>query len=374
MKKEFIHSLKEEFHEDLIPKDEYIHFLNKILKKKSITECQYKTLKKYYFAREFNYPNHASNKMIYTYFQHMKKDKRMYLFIRFYILLIHFISSESVFEIINKFKNTPNFTDKDVLDYMMKMDKKKFQAELFKEESNRDLCDSKEYLYSLLFNKFIKILKDPKHHIKYQPIYNDLVKHKDTNFKYLDIGCGNGKKTKIIANIFKIPMKNVYCTDIPSWGPYEKNRKSLFHLNHFQPINPNTGILNFPDNYFDFVSVILTLHHIPNITKTLTEIKRILKPDGILLIIEHDALTKNDHLIIDIQHMLYSYLRDKKSNPEWKNYISTPTTNRYMNIMEWTFLIEKYKFQYLYGQLVYEDLSHQLAFDNQFYGFWKNTK
>ncbi len=33
MKKEFIHSLKEEFHEDLIPKDEYIHFLNKILKK-----------------------------------------------------------------------------------------------------------------------------------------------------------------------------------------------------------------------------------------------------------------------------------------------------------------------------------------------------
>ena len=45
-----------------------------------------------------------------------------------------------------------------------------------------------------------------------------------------------------------------------------------------------------------------------------------------------------------------------------------------MNIMEWTYLFDKHKFKYLYGNLIYEDLSQQLSFDNQFYGFWNNQK
>ncbi len=371
---EHIFQLKEENHEDLIPKKEYFDFLDKILKDDGITQCQLKTFKKYYNSKEFDYPNSTSNKMIRSYFNLMNKDKKKYLFIRFYILLIHFLSSDGANEVLHKIKTSPNITDREVISTITNyINKKGFKPDIHQEEQNKDLCDEKDYLYSILFNKFIKILSNPKHDKNYKVIYDDLTKKQGENFKYLDIGCANGKKTFIIANIFKIPKKNVYCTDVPQWGPYEKNRLTKFNSQHFQAINPHTGIYNFPDNMFDFVSIILTMHHIPNLTKALNEIKRVMKPNGILLIIEHDALTKYDHLLIEIQHMLYGYTYDKK-NPEWKNYIENRQTQRYMNIMEWTFILEKFKFDYLQGNVIFNDLSHQLAFDNQFYGFYKNIK
>ncbi len=364
--------LKEESHEDLIPKKDYFNFLDTILKEESITQCQVKTFKKYYNSKEFDYPNSTSNKMISSYFKLMNKDKKKYLFIRFYILLIKFLSSDNANEIINKINKNSSITDREVINHLSNLMKNN-KPNIWSEEHNKDLCDEKDYLYSILFNKFIKILSNPKHDKNYKIIYDDLTKKKGTNFKYLDVGCGNGKKTKIISNIFKIPKKNVYCIDVPQWGPYEKNRKQLFNSNHFQPINPDTGIYNFPDNTFDFVSVILTMHHIPNLTKALNEIKRVMKHNGILLIIEHDALTKYDHLLIEIQHMFYGYTYDKQ-NPDWKNYIDNRQTQRYMNIMEWTFLLQKFNFDYLQGNVIFNDLSHQLGFDNQFYGFYKNVK
>ncbi len=348
--------LKDESHEDLIVKSEYFSFLDKILKNKGITSCQHKVFKKYYHSKEFHYPKSNSNKMISTYFEYLKKDKKMYLYVRLYILFIHFMTSEAASKIINQIKKDHHQSDRNIINAIFKLNKSDKKRNI-DQEGNKDLCDEKEYLYSLLYNKFLKII-DQKN-LK--------------NIKYLDIGCGNGNKTLLISKIFNIPKKNVYCTDVPSWGPYQKKQLEKFEKNHFQYINPENGKLKFKDNTFDFISVILTLHHIPNLSNTLNEIKRILKPNGILMVIEHDALTKYDHLLIEIQHMLYGYIYDK-FNPNWKNYIDNPTTNRYMNIMEWTYLFEKHKFEYLYGNLIYEDLSHQLGFDNQFYGFWSNQK
>lgn len=348
--------LKDESHEELIVKNEYFLFLDKILKNKDITECQHKAFKKYYNSKEFNYPNSKSNKMISTYFQYLQIDKKMYLYVRLYTLFIHFMNIDSALKIIEQIKKNSNQSDRVIINNILNVNKYNKKKNIG-EECNKDLCGEKEYLYSLLYNNFLKIID--KKNLK--------------NIKYLDIGCGNGNKTLIISKIFNIPKENVYCTDIPSWGPYEKSRLVKFEKDHFQYIDENSGKLKFKDNTFDFISVILTLHHIPNITQTLNEIKRILKPNGILMIIEHNALKKYDHLLIEIQHMLYGYIYDKK-NPDCKNYIDNPITNRYMNIMEWTYLFDKHKFKYLYGNLIFEDLSHQLSFDNQFYGFWNNQK
>lgn len=348
--------LKEESHEDLIPEKEYFLFLDKLLKKRVMTLCQYKTFKKYYNSKEFIYVKSNSNKMISTYFHYLKKDKKMYLFVRLYILLIHFMTSEAALKIIDQIKRDQNISDRSIINSISKLNKSDKKRNI-NQEGNKDLCGEKEYLYSLLYNKFLKIV-DSKN---------------IQNLKYLDVGCGNGNKTLMISKVFNIPKKNVFCTDIASWGPYEKNRLAKFEKNHFRYINENSGKLNFKDNTFDFISIVLTLHHIPNITQTLNEIKRVLKPNGILMVIEHDALTKYDHLLIEIQHMLYGYIYDQ-ANPNWKNYIDNPIINRYMNIMEWTYLFDKFKFDYLYGNLIYEDLSHQLGYDNQFYGFWSNQK
>jgi SAM-dependent methyltransferase len=46
------------------------------------------------------------------------------------------------------------------------------------------------------------------------------------------------------------------------------------------------GILEFPDKHFDLVTSLGVLHHIPNVTFVLSEMIRVLKPGGILLLRE----------------------------------------------------------------------------------------
>lgn len=46
------------------------------------------------------------------------------------------------------------------------------------------------------------------------------------------------------------------------------------------------GLLEFPDNSFDLVTSFSTLHHIPNVSHVLSEIIRVLKPGGTLLLRE----------------------------------------------------------------------------------------
>jgi ubiquinone/menaquinone biosynthesis C-methylase UbiE len=47
-----------------------------------------------------------------------------------------------------------------------------------------------------------------------------------------------------------------------------------------------SGVINFPSNSFDLITIFSTLHHIPNVTFVLQEIFRVLKPDGYLLLRE----------------------------------------------------------------------------------------
>jgi SAM-dependent methyltransferase len=47
-----------------------------------------------------------------------------------------------------------------------------------------------------------------------------------------------------------------------------------------------SGKIDFPDNHFDLITCLSTLHHIPNVSFVLRELHRCLKPNGILLMKE----------------------------------------------------------------------------------------
>jgi len=61
------------------------------------------------------------------------------------------------------------------------------------------------------------------------------------------------------------------------------------HLGNI-PLNykkPNiSGVLDFPTDTFDLITCFGTLHHIPNVSFVISELARVLKPNGILLIRE----------------------------------------------------------------------------------------
>ena len=205
-----------------------------------------------------------------------------------------------------------------------------------------NICKKREFAFNYIkehLNKFFKVRKTTK---------------------YLDIGCGDGSKTLTFAKIFNI--NHIYGTDINTWGPYFENKKFNFNFKLIE-----NDKLNYDSNSFNIITCFVTLHHVKNLDKIIEEIYRILKKNGILIIIEHDILNYLDQLIVDIEHLFFSYFYDNN-----ENYINNPDYALYFNNMEFRYLLsEKYKFKYLYGNTYYESINMHKKYDQQFFQIYK---
>lgn len=93
--------------------------------------------------------------------------------------------------------------------------------------------------------------------------------------KVLDLGCGDGSWTKKVAQ--KIGTKNITGVDICRGNPCGCPPATFVHsnLNNKFP---------FPNNSFDVISANQIIEHIDNTDLFLSEIKRVLKPNGYAII------------------------------------------------------------------------------------------
>jgi 2-polyprenyl-3-methyl-5-hydroxy-6-metoxy-1,4-benzoquinol methylase len=92
--------------------------------------------------------------------------------------------------------------------------------------------------------------------------------------RFLDMGCGEGYMLKEAAvSGFEPYGVDIAYNLLPKYAErYHFTRGSIFEA-------------NFPDNYFSVVYMDSVLEHVPNPVETLSELKRILKPGGIMLVI-----------------------------------------------------------------------------------------
>lgn len=195
--------------------------------------------------------------------------------------------------------------------------------------------------------------------------YNYLVSN-DDRIKYinlngipniLDFGCGNGRKIKKIKSFIKLRTR-IFGTDINTWGNYDNNRKFDFT---FKFIKTNPYNIPFPNNYFDCITCILTLHHIKDLITTLNEINRILKNDGFVVLYEHDVWDDYDNIIINLQHDIYKYIYSEKND-----YYS-----KYYNFYEWDLILFECGFCPFYGTDIRNNVNHSFRYDNQIIRFYK---
>ncbi|MFH2001218.1 MAG: class I SAM-dependent methyltransferase [Planctomycetota bacterium] len=103
----------------------------------------------------------------------------------------------------------------------------------------------------------------------------------------LDLGCGSGVFLPILA-----PMcQRLFGIDI-SYHMLETSVKVIdrFSLDNVTLLNASAEAMPFPENEFDIVVLVDAIHHIPQLTKTLTELKRVLKPGGQALVFEPNKL------------------------------------------------------------------------------------
>ena len=324
---------------NIINKDDYFKFLNKNSEK-----CFSETYKNLYLLKiKKNLPKSNSNKQI-KYLVDEIYDKKNITYLNYFLVLLStFISFKNSLKLLNVISySKKNLTDYDVLEYIDKLNKKKNST-----LSLGDKCSKQEFSFELIKSNLLSFYKLKK------------------NNKYLDIGCGDGYKTNIFAKIFEIDKKNIFGTDIPLWGPYQEKKNLSFNFKYIL-----NDILDYKDNSFDIITCFLTLHHIQNMDLILNEIKRVLKKNGIYIIIEHDCLNYFDNLIIDIQHLFFSYFNENR-----KNYIKNPTYSEYYNNMEFQYILtEKHHYKLLYSDNLYQNIIRNKRYDQQFYAIYKNSK
>lgn len=174
--------------------------------------------------------------------------------------------------------------------------------------------------------------------------------------KILDVGVGSGKKIKKIREL--IGKCEIYGADIESWGPYKKKRTYDFP---FKTISFNPYKIHYDNNMFDCITLILTLHH-TNIVETINECKRILKKDGIIVIVEHDIWNDYDNMNIDLQHRIYEVINNEEPGKR----------GIYYNFFEWDIIFNKCNMKPIYSDKLFDDASANRRYDLQFIGIYRN--
>lgn len=111
------------------------------------------------------------------------------------------------------------------------------------------------------------------------------------NKTVLEVGCGVGRITTRISKI----AKEVYAIDVNEAVLEVAKRKALAQkLHNIKFYRVSADEIRFPSNFFDVVLCSWCLHHISRKHETLRQIKKVLKRDGYLVIIEGSS--KNDYV------------------------------------------------------------------------------
>ena len=98
--------------------------------------------------------------------------------------------------------------------------------------------------------------------------------------KVLDVGCGNG----YVLERFARENAEVYGIDITPMSIKLCHQRFDFKELKGDFIVANAEEIPFPDNYFDCITSMGVLHHVPNTEKAVSEIYRVLKPGGKLIV------------------------------------------------------------------------------------------
>lgn len=121
--------------------------------------------------------------------------------------------------------------------------------------------------------------------------------------KILELGCGNGNIWK--ENITKLPANCRLVLSDFSKNMLETARRNISEVEFmdFQVIDIQS--IPYSDSSFDIIIANMMLYHIPNLSKALQEVQRVLKPGGVFY-----CATYGENGIIDILEQQFSDLID----------------------------------------------------------------
>lgn len=118
--------------------------------------------------------------------------------------------------------------------------------------------------------------------------------------RLLALGCGNSTQWRANRQRFA-PDATIFLTDL-SEGMLAEARPDFEGDQRFTLLCMDASKLEFEDASFDFVTANHMLYHVPDISQTLAEVARVLKPDGAMM-----AATNGDNYMIDLDTSLTEF-------------------------------------------------------------------
>ncbi len=106
----------------------------------------------------------------------------------------------------------------------------------------------------------------------------------DRRVKMLDVGCGTGVFAAKLRD--NLPQVDVYGVDLVS-GMLEKGKaRWRHHAAHVWPVQGDSERLPFASESFDVVTCTHSFHHYPRQERAISEMRRVLKPGGRLIVVD----------------------------------------------------------------------------------------
>lgn len=186
--------------------------------------------------------------------------------------------------------------------------------------------------------------------------------------KYLDVGCGRCTFTKLFANALKIKEGNIYGMDADNFaeqGDWARDTSGMIF--HVVPVNTR---FPYPDNYFSVISTIMVVHHVDDLKFFLEEVKRVLKPDGYFIVVDHDVFTPIDRMMCDIEHLMYTEVTNRKKDDK-RSYGEKLGFTKYRNWMEFTYDFNKHGFKLVKGNMYSGGVKFDLNPTRKFWAIYK---
>ncbi|CAF2071331.1 unnamed protein product [Rotaria magnacalcarata] len=105
-------------------------------------------------------------------------------------------------------------------------------------------------------------------------------------FEFSSNCCDDGTITAGIGDYLGLSKENIFGGDV-----YEEQNEQITHVK----INEKQSTIDLPSDRVDLITSFVTFHHIDQLESTLSELVRILRPGGYLIVREHDC--KNEHAL-----------------------------------------------------------------------------
>lgn len=225
------------------------------------------------------------------------------------IYMISPICRIRLYQLFNKFIRS--YSQEDIDNLYQLIENKKSDSEIIEwviSRKNKKDSSAKAISTSITMDS---AKRGEKFAIEWMEVLGDFSDKKFSNF--LDIGCNTGSITVPFGKKLGLGSDQIHGIDITNFG--------------LQTIKPIPGFsyqqydgyhIPHPDANFDIVTCAMVLHHVEYPQILLPEIRRIMKPNAILLIKEHNCYESSLEWLIELEHMLYEVTESDTTYEDFK--------------------------------------------------------